>query len=250
MAYATDCSLVFLMKPFIPDTNTDARMTALEQFLQRYLGPRLPEFGEPENELQSTVMPDPLRRFFRFAGRWPGHNPRTPYANRFCMQDTLGGIRKKEYAPELQLMDNLLVFVWENQGVWVAATEQTGADPPVWISENCSHRDAVKEWRQLETPLSHFLVSFVLQEVMFGSEILAVAPGALEKFERAGLPVEPVWNRGEYAWDIDRPSYFLADEHFLVRRAPNEGDGDDWYGCNTFTGGELLTSLGLPKQIP
>jgi hypothetical protein len=161
------------MEPIIPDTNTDARMTALEQFLQRYLGPRRPEFGEPENELQSTEMPAPLRRFFRFAGRWPGHNPRTPYANRFCIQDTLGAIRKKEHAPALQLIDNLLVFVWENQGVWVAATKQTGADPPVWISENCSHRDAVREWRQLETPLSHFLVSFVLQELMFGSEILA-----------------------------------------------------------------------------
>jgi hypothetical protein len=93
-------------------------------------------------------------------------------------------------------------------------------------------------------------VSFVLQELMFGSEILAVAPGAVEKFEKAGLSVELVWKRGEYAYGIDRPSYFLADEHFLVRRAPNEADGDDWYGCNTSTGGELLTSLGLPKQIP
>jgi hypothetical protein len=55
-------------------------------------------------------------------------------------------------------------------------------------------------WRRLDKPLSHFLVSFVLQELMFGSELLAVAPGALEKFEGAGLPVEPVSIRGEYAW--------------------------------------------------
>src|SRR5262249_6133963 len=88
-----------------------------------------------------------------------------------------------------------------------------------------------------------------LQELMFGSEIRAVAPNALEKFEGAGLPVEPVWIRGEYAWDIDRPSYFLADARFLLRRTPNQADGDDWYGCNTSTGGELLTLLGLPKQI-
>jgi hypothetical protein len=93
-------------------------------------------------------------------------------------------------------------------------------------------------------------VSFVLQELMLGSEILAVALGALERFERAGLPVEAVWISGEYAWDIDRPSYFRAGERFLIRRAPNEADCDDWYGYNTSTGGELLTSLGLPKQIP
>jgi hypothetical protein len=238
------------MQPIIPDTNTDARMPALEQFLQRYLGPWRPEFGESENELQSIEMPAPLQRFFRFAGRWPGHNPRTPYANRFCMQDTLCAIRKKDYAPTLQLMDNLLVFVWENQGVWVATTEPTGADPPVWISENCSHRDAVKEWRQLEKPLSHFLVSFVLQELMFGSEILGVASGALARFEESGVKVEPVWMEGEYAWDIDRPSYFLADDRFLVRPAPNEADRDDWYGCNSSTGAELLASLALPTQIP
>jgi hypothetical protein len=104
-------------------------------------------------------------------------------------------------------------------------------------------------WRRLEKPLSHFLVSFVLQELMFGSELLAVAPSALEKFEGAGLPVEPVWIRGEYAWDFDRPSYFLVGERFLVRRAPGEADGEDWYGCKDGEGTGVLKSLGLPTQI-
>ncbi len=237
------------MQPIIPDSNTDARMTALEQFLQRYLGPQRPEFGAPADEVRSIEMPIPLRRFFSFAGRWPGHNPRTPFANRFCAQDMLCAIRPKEYAPALQLMDSLLVFVCENQGVWVAATERAGADPPVWISENCSHREAVREWRRVENPLSHFLVSFVLQELMFGSELVDAEPGALEKFAEAGAKIEPVWINGEYAWDIDRPTYFLVDERFLVRRALDEADGDDWYGCNSVAGAEMLTSLGLPTGI-
>jgi hypothetical protein len=84
---------------------------------------------------------------------------------------------------------------------------------------------------------------------MFGSELLGVAPRALEKFAEAGLPVEPVWIKGEYAWDIDRPSYFLAGERFLVRQAPDEADGDDWYGCNEATGAGVLTSLGLPTKM-
>ena len=57
------------MEPIIPDTNAEARIAALEHFLQRYLGLRLPEFGTPAHDLQSIEMPDPLLRFFKFAGR-------------------------------------------------------------------------------------------------------------------------------------------------------------------------------------
>ena len=165
------------------------------------------------------------------------------------MQDMLCAIAENQGAPMLLHLDNRLVFVWENQGVWVAATERAGDDPPVWITEECSHWETQQVWRQLEKPLSHFLVGFVLQELILGSELLAVAPGALEKFEGAGLPVEPVWIRGEYACDIDRPSYFLVGERFLVRRAPDEADGEDWYGCNDGVGAGVLRSLGLPTQI-
>jgi hypothetical protein len=56
-------------------------------------------------------------------------------------------------------------------------------------------------------------------------------------------------DRGEYAWGIDRPSYFLVGERFLARRAPDEGDGEDWCGCKDGSGTEVLTSLGLPTQI-
>jgi hypothetical protein len=241
------------MEPLIPDSTTDSRMTGLEQFLERYLGARRPEYGVSDNEVRSVEMPAPLQRFFRFAGRWPGpgpgHDPPAPFANRFCIQDWLCGIVAKEYAPALQVMDDRLVFVWENQGCWVAATERAGIDPPVWITEECSHRETRQVWRQLENRLSHFLVSFVLQEVMFGSELVAVAPGALEKFEAAGLSVEPVWIRGEYAWSIDRPSYFLVGERFLLRRAPDEAGGDDWYGCKDAAGADVLTSLGLPSEM-
>jgi hypothetical protein len=237
------------MDPLIPDSTTDARMSGLERFLERYLGPRRPVFGASEDEVRSVKMPAPLQRFFRFAGRWPGHNPLTPYAHRFCIQDTLAGIAAKEYAPALELMDNRLVFVWENQGVWVAATQPAGVDPPVWITEECSHRDTQQVWRRCENPLSHFLVSFILQEVMFGSELVAVAPNALEKLQAAGLSIEPVWINGEYAWDFARPSYYLVGERFLVRRAPNEADGDDWYASKDAAGAAILTSLGLPTEI-
>jgi hypothetical protein len=238
------------MEPLIPDTTTEARMSGLERFLERYVGPRLPEFGESEQEIRSIEMPSPLQRFFRFAGRWrwADQHPDLPYVNRFCAQDSLCAIRPNKWAATLRIMDNKLVFVWENQGVWVAATERSGADPPVWLSEDWD-REKVRTWRELDGPLSHFLVSFVLQELMFGSELLAVAPAALEKFQQTGLPIVPVWMNGEYAWDIDRPSYYLIGERFLLRRALGEADGDDWYGSKDAAGKSVLESVGLPTRI-
>ncbi|HSI33480.1 MAG TPA: hypothetical protein VK986_07810 [Tepidisphaeraceae bacterium] len=237
------------MAPLIPDSTTDARLAGLERFIESYLGPRRPEYGATEADVGSVAMPAPLQRFFRFAGRWPGHNPLTPYVNRFCIQDTLAGIVGKAYAPALREMDGRVVFVWENQGVWVAATERAGDDPPVWISEDCSHREARQVWRQLDNPLSHFLVSFALQELLHGSHVVAVAPAALEVFQQAGMPVVPAWIRGEYAWDIDRPSYYLAGGRFLVRRALDEDNGDDWYACIDPAGAGVLKALGLPSDI-
>jgi hypothetical protein len=238
------------MEQLIPDTTTDARLAALERFLERWLGARAPEYGATEGELQSVQMPDPLRRFFRFAGRWPGHNPETLFPNRFCMQDQIGAIIPSGHAPQLQLRDDLLVFVWENQSVWVAATKPTGIDPPVWISENASHLEPRTQWRQLTKPLSHFLVSFVLQEVMFGGcELVATASAALETFQQAGKTVEPVWINGEYACDYDLPSYYLISGHILLRRALDEADGDDWYACNNIAGVDVVISLGLPTSV-
>jgi hypothetical protein len=123
------------VEPLIPDLNTEARMAGLEQFLERYLGPRRPEYGTPEEELRLVEMPAPLARFFRFAGRWPGQNPKGPFVNRFCMQDQLCGLQVKEYAPVLRLSGDRLVFVDENQAVWAAMTERTGDDSPVWIGD-------------------------------------------------------------------------------------------------------------------
>src|SRR5688572_20354724 len=104
---------IYDMEQLIPDSGADTRMGGLERFLERYLGPRRAEYGASEDELRSIEMPGPLQRFFRFAGRWPGHSAGTPFENRFCIQDTLGAVHAKAYAPPLKLMDGLLVFVWE-----------------------------------------------------------------------------------------------------------------------------------------
>jgi hypothetical protein len=59
------------MEALIGDSNTDARMSGLERFLECYLGPRRPEFGASEDELRSIEMPAPLQQIPR-----PRRHPR------------------------------------------------------------------------------------------------------------------------------------------------------------------------------
>src|SRR4051812_23583997 len=115
------------MKQLIPDTTPDARLDALKQFLEFWLGPWLPEYGEPSENLERLDLPDPLRRFLAFAGRWPPVDlPRHP--NRFCIQDALSTVGHTAYLPRLHTLDGRLIFVTENQGVWEAGTCETGSD--------------------------------------------------------------------------------------------------------------------------
>ena len=74
----------------------------------------------------------------------------------------------------------------------------------------------------------------------------------------AGLPspTDTLWAHAgtvkecqENAQDIDRPSYFLVGERFLVRRAPDEADGEDWYGCKDGVGAAVLRSFGMPTSL-
>lgn len=84
---------------------------------------------------------------------------------------------------------------------------------------------------------------------MFGSRIVSTATGTLKIFAESQIPIEPVWMNGEYAWGIDRPSYFLVGNSILVRQAINEGDGVEWYGCSRREGEEILIAVGLPIEF-
>jgi hypothetical protein len=169
----------------IPDTTADARLSGLESFLEFWLGPRHPEYGVPPDELAKRELPEPLRRFYAFAGRWPPAHP--PHSeNRFSVQDSFLPL------DSCYRSGPRLVFVTENQGVWHMATLPSGDDPDVWVSEECSHRSSSPIWRPLGCSLSQFLVTFVLQELMFGCKFGDCQENALSVFQNAGAEIEPI----------------------------------------------------------
>src|SRR4051812_25385839 len=120
----------------ILDSDTDARLTGLERFLEFWLGPRRPEYGETAERLDQMELPAALRRFYAFAGRWPPARPAWA-ANRFCAQDRFLPLEPGKWG-NVYRSGEYGVFVAENQGVWEVATLAEGDDPGVWVSEDCS----------------------------------------------------------------------------------------------------------------
>lgn len=237
------------MLPLISNESTESRLSGLERFFDSWLGPRKPEYGEPEANLATIAMPEPLRRFFAFAGRWPPVN--LPYyPNRFCSQDGLCTISKSPHIKQLSVLDGRLVFVTECQGVWWAATETVGADPPVWLTETeFDRRLTAPTWIQLENPLSHFLVTFVLSDLLFSADGLFMSEDdtAMTVFGRANCSIIPLWINGEYAYRGYRHSFYLIDDCILVRHTPDLVPVVE-YAFKNPHGKELLVRLGLPIE--
>ena len=201
-------------------------MGELERFIEFWLGPRQESYGEPESAFQSKQLPDPLARFYRFAGRWPTVSRDYPGSiHAFSTQDTLLGLGAIESTP-----DGRVLFAVENQGVWRCVTLAQGANPPVWVSGEARGLDD-KEWVELEVPLIVFLGGFVMQELAMGSRVCS-GNRVLDSALRPRLAnISPFWNNAPHVYGDNR-SFTLLDEGILVFRMGQSY----WYAANSERG--------------
>lgn len=122
------------------DIIRDPKPDAAMRFIDATRGPRLPEYGIPAHEMAAIEMPEPLRRFYEYAGRWPDL-----YRQNVLLQPD-----------ELKVVGDRLIFYVENQHVFEWATTPTGEDPPVWFRDD--------RWQAEPGPLSVFLLQTLLDE--------------------------------------------------------------------------------------
>lgn len=219
-----------------------ARMDALCEFIEFWLGPRKEEYGEPLNELNARSLPFPLRRLYEFAGRWPslGERQHYPWAvGAFCSQDQLLRLSDVEIC-----IDGKLKFLVENQGVWDCRTLAEGDDPPVWCCDDDFDEDDECHQARIVCPsLSRFLVTFLLQEMMLGSRLSLLSylstpnTGLSEAIRRDWSQTIPVWRNGVYV-DCAEAAYFLWNDCLVLQNA-----GDFGFAANSSTGIEFLTEL-------
>jgi hypothetical protein len=214
------------------------RMGALCEFIEFWLGPRRPSFGEAEGALDGRPLPMPLRRLYGFAGRWPHREDRGTIEHvvpALSHQDSLVALH------ELKSVDGgKVVFLWENQGNWDCRTLPEGDDPPVWCHGD--HEDEHGNWfrgeRLVCESLSSFLVTFTLQELTLGSLVCLGDEGLKDHFlsvrDMELSSAVPIWLEGTYVYGSPH-NYYLWGEVLVA-----EFWGDPFLAANHEGGIEFL----------
>jgi hypothetical protein len=108
-------------------------------FLREWRGDDLR--GYSEDDVRAAVLPPPLQRYYRVAGRIPTFNLHlVPPA-------------------EIEPVDGRMFFIHEEQNVYSFASAPVGDDPPVWLVED-------GQYERLSEPLSRFLLQYALFEAI------------------------------------------------------------------------------------
>lgn len=230
-----------------------SRMDALCRFIERWLGPRQPDFGETPDALAKVALPMPLLRLYEFAGRWPNRDGEV-YLNyavpAFAHQDTLLALDR------LKTEGGKVVFLYENQGNWKCRTLPAGEDPPVWCEGELwdEKGESLSGELQVCGSLSRFLVSFVLQELALASRMHVLDRGLTERFRAAKAEATPLWLNGQY---VHGTSYnFYLWEGVLVAElggfcvfAANDPGGVDFLQRNQGPVGMICLAAGEPWRL-
>jgi hypothetical protein len=216
------------------DKTTPAQlMDELERFIVYWLGRRRDHYGEPVQSLSELRLPEPLRRLFGFAGRWPSVTGRDEMCEKygwvsiFSTQDML--LRPSR----LQWTDGRVVFIVENQGVWSLATETAGEDASVWIDADDVGPEECEKWPKVNDSLARLLITFCLQELTFGAKF-GVWDTKLTELFRSGQPnVTPLWLHGTYVRPECNYNFYLMDDDVLVGDFSGSGTEDTcFFGAN------------------
>jgi hypothetical protein len=202
----------------------------------------VPDLSPKHRTAASSIpafIPPPLRSIYELAGNWP-----IPYTEQWRPPRFIAGLfGTQDY---LLPLDQLLVkgdrfrFIHENQGVWSCETLINEDDPPVF-SDAVAIDYSDEGMREVCPSLSHFLITFCLQELAFGSQNLFCVdsepknPGELVKVD-----LKPLWLDGMYAYKGAKYSFWLCDRDLMIMSTSMATPGDYWLAYNKEEASKLL----------
>jgi len=202
------------------------RMHRLCRFIEFWLGPRKPEYGEPSEALDAVQLPEPLRILYAFAGRWPHAEARycsEHFVPAFSHEDVLASLHRIRRTDD----GGKVIVLHNNRRNFRCLTLPVGDDPPVW--------SAGLPGEHLVCPsLSRFLVSFVLQELMLGSRRVLDDAQLDDLFESTVHPSHALWLDGPYVQESEHTFHLW--NHALVGLwglfAANHAAGEAFLNAN------------------
>jgi hypothetical protein len=193
-------------------------------------------------------VPPPLRAIYELAGNWP-----VPYAEQLRPPKLVPGLFGTQDCllpvDQLVVEGNRFTFVHENQGVWSCETLINEADPPVF-SDSSKIDDFDKTMREVCPCVSHFLTTFCLRELAFGSQnLLCVDSEPKRPDELVNCEVQPLWLDGRYAYERAKYSFFLCDRELIIMCTDSGTLGDFWIAYNDPEASKLLGARHAIRRI-
>ena len=180
----------------------------------------------PSEEVPAFV-PQPLRAIYEHTGNYP-----VPNCEQWRAPDWRSGLfgPQDDLLPvdQLAVVDGRFRFIHENQGVWYCETDAYADDPPVYSDSRAyEHGEPAGTMRMVCNKLSHFLATYCLQELTFGSpHLLSVQSKVETPHELVDENIDRLWADGIYAFGAPTHSFFRTDSGLLIM----DTDGSFWIG--------------------
>lgn len=204
-------SLDWVLESLSQAASVEERLEVLERVIAYWNGSRSPEDGIPAAELCDRQLPVPLRWWYERYGR---------------KEDLLSCPYALVPLAELETDESgKLVFLVEEEAVFLWATVPGGEDPSVWIQEN----EEGERWKREKAPLSVFLVQALLlaglMRAPYGASTAWVDRRTLQKLRRALPPLPlPPWR-----WPQSPARFFGKDGAYMFVCPNGENEEESRY---------------------
>lgn len=216
------------------NSDTQTRLNLLKMLAEHFHSPIKPSDGISDDELNQWNLPEPLRWWYRLAGR---RSEILSNQNHLLRPD-------KESPDGSRIVDNKrILFCSENQGVYLWSVSWDGNDPPVWGQFN----ELDVPWTEEGMPLSEFLIELCLFEFImqapYGASVSWIDQNGLSKLT-AKLPELSL---APWHWPAFPNRFYYHKGAFMIA-TPND-DLDDEKHFSVWIGAKSAAAVSFLKDF-
>ncbi|MBK7839173.1 MAG: hypothetical protein IPJ49_16180 [Candidatus Obscuribacter sp.] len=216
------------------NSDTQTRLNLLKMLAEHFHGPIKPSDGISDDELNQWNLPEPLRWWYRLAGK---RSEIVSNQNHLLRPD-------KESPDGSRIVeDKRILFYSENQGVYLWSVGWAGNDPPVWGRLN----ELNVPWTEEGMTLSEFLIGLcIFESIMqapYGASVSWIDQNGLSKLT-AKLPALQLT---PWRWPAFPNRFYYHKGAFMVATPNGDLDGAKYY--SVWIGAKSAPSVSFLKDL-